>query len=1296
VIVRCKFTLYRLWFIFLIVLNCIVTPDHYMKLPILIITALFFSLTLQAREGGADKKAATLYNAAATQPQFIENKGQITDQYGAPRKDIDYKLQSGDVTLFVGKGQLHYQWSRAKANSKNEKLNTKLFGDKKSPSGPAAAGRDVEVVSIYRMDVTLLGANRHAEVLAEEPQIYEEHYYRPYADEGAIAHSYKRIIYKNVYPHIDWVLYVESKVESSKSKDEVVSYGAAGIKYDFIVHPGGNVADIQLQYNGATGLALKDGALVATTPMGTLTEAAPYTYMATTGKALASSYVLHGNVLGYDVATTYVAAQPIVIDPTLTWATYYGGTGTASGEGVNDICTDASGNVYMAMATTSSNMATIGAHQTSYGGNNQKDALIVKFNTAGQLQWATYYGGPTTDIARAITCDATGNVYFAGVTNATTGIATTGAYITTAPSNPGMLVKLNSAGVRQWGTYFHADIWDVCYDNFSNSLYLVSSAGASLGGGIATTGAYQTGSGNTSFFRFTTAGAKVWGSFYNGDLFRVVADGQGSIYLAGSTNGTAGIVTTGAYKTTLSSTYDAFLTRFTTAGNQVWGTLFGGAAGNPTEDFFWGMCTDGDGNIYAAGSATSNTLATTGAHQTILGGAQDGLLAKFSRTGSLLWCTYYGGSGVDELEDITIDTKNRIYVSGNTSSSNNIATPGALQTVNMGGSDAYMGVFDVNGVRQYGTYYGGSANEGYGTSDAGTTIAYSSGYIYMGTSTGSNSLATTGAYQLNKSSSTDGLLLQFDLDTFLYIHQPFADTIVCSGDTLSIPYGVTKNFRSSNNFVFELSNAGGSFASGVTTLGTLTAAQTGGVYNYIVPHSTTQSNLYRVRVRSTAPIDTAYELTNVRITTTPQSPTANNNGPVCSSNPLNLASSSTTAGVSYSWSGPSGYTSTAQNPVRNPALTKYSGDYIVTITNANCISKDTAIVVVDSTPIAITAGNNGPLCVGSDLQLTASNTTAGATYNWSGPSFSNTTQNPTINNVGLANAGVYSVYASLGNCNTATATTTVSVVNGPSVNIYPSPNDSICGNTTGSATFVATAINPGGSPSYQWYKNGTLVTTTISNTYTATGIQKGDVFYTKLVPGTGAACNTAVNSNQITMTVMPYLTPSVSISVSPDSTAWSGLMLTFTAKAVNAGNKPTYQWKVNGVSMTGATSNTWGASNLNDKDKVTCEVTSSYICPQPQKVTSNVIGIKIKTGVYNLKSNNISIYPNPTQTTLTVEGVAKGTMIQLKDVLGRQVIHATATQTKTVLNTTQLTAGNYLLILTTTDGEVMTEKVVKE
>ncbi|MBN8669371.1 MAG: SBBP repeat-containing protein [Chitinophagales bacterium] len=1259
-----------------------------MKLPTLIITALFFSLILQAREGGADKKGATLYNAAATQPQFIENRGQITDQHGAPRRDIDYKLSGGDVTLFVGNGQLHYQWLQGQPNSKSEKLNTKLPGGKKLPSGDAWGG----VFTTYRMDVVLLGANRQAIALPEGIQEGTENYYLPAVPNGVAVHSYRKVTYKNVYPHIDWVLYTAAEGNS-------VTAAPAGIKYDFVVHPGGNVADIQLQYNGATGLALKDGALIATTPMGSITEQAPYTYYAGTKEMVSSRFVLQGNVLSYAVATANNSAG-IVIDPTLKWATYYGGTAEDLGYGIN---TDTAGNVYLCGRTNSANnIATTGAYQTAIAGNS--DGYVVKFNINGVRQWATYYGGAAVDYFQSVVADPNGDVYLSGVA-ASSGLATTGAFKTSfTGSGSSMVVKLNSSGSRVWATYF-SDSSAVAENITSDGIggiYIAGGVGTTTGG-LATAGAFQTSVGGGFIAKFNTSGSRIWCTYFNGAIRDMEYDVTGNIVIAGYTTDATGVATTGTHqpsKPNSAGTGDGFIAKFSPAGSRLWGTYYGPTTAGSGVIGLYAIATDRSGNIYVGGSANCSTgVATTGAFKTAyVGPWADGVIAKFDATGNRVWGTYYGGNPtVEEIWGLTTDYKGNVYGLGATSSNTDIATTGAYQTALVGGQDVFMVEFDPNGNRLYGTYYGGNSGE----QCTNSNITFAKGRISFCFNTISTTgIASTGAHQTTYGGGSptpfDAAVAQFEVDTFLYIHQPFTDTVVCSGDTLSIPYGVTQNMRTSNNFVFELSNASGSFASGVTTMGTVTASQTGGVYNWVVPHSTAQSNLYRVRARSTGPIDTAYEQANIRITTTPQSPTATSNSPLCSGNVLNLASGSTTTGVSYSWIGPNGFISTAQNPSRNAAPTKYSGDYIVTITNANCISKDTAIVVVDSTPIAITAGNNGPLCAGSDLQLTASNTTAGATYNWSGPSFSNTTQNPTINNVGLANAGVYSVYASLGNCNTATVTTTVSVVNGPSVNIYPSPNDSICGNTTGSATFVATAINPGGTPSYQWYKNGTLVTATISNTYTATGIQTGDVFYAKLVPGTGAACNTAINSNQINMTVMPYLTPSVSISVSPDSTVWSGVMLTFTATATNAGNNPKYQWKVNGVSMAGATSNVWGASNLNDKDKVTCEVTSSYICPQPQKVTSNTITLKVKASINNLEANNISIYPNPTQTTLTVEGVAKGTMIQLKDVLGRQVIHTTATQTKTVLHTSQLTAGNYLLILTTADGEVMTEKVVKE
>src|SRR5690606_42161321 len=67
---------------------------------------------------------ATAVVTFAQQPQpgprlatdaFIENKGQITDQYGNTREDIDFRFAADDVQVFVGGGKIHYQWIRTKS-----------------------------------------------------------------------------------------------------------------------------------------------------------------------------------------------------------------------------------------------------------------------------------------------------------------------------------------------------------------------------------------------------------------------------------------------------------------------------------------------------------------------------------------------------------------------------------------------------------------------------------------------------------------------------------------------------------------------------------------------------------------------------------------------------------------------------------------------------------------------------------------------------------------------------------------------------------------------------------------------------------------------------------------------------------------------------------------------------------------------------------------------------------------------------------------------------------------------------
>jgi hypothetical protein len=152
------------------------------------------------------------------------------------------------------------------------------------------------------------------------------------------------------------------------------------------------------------------------------------------------------------------------------------------------------GNVYLAGdANSTTGIATTGAHQATYGGGRSNDAYLVKFNSSGVRQWGTYYGA-STDYGYSCATDASGNVFLAGYTYSTTGIATTGAHQTSfSGNNDAFLVKFNSSGVRQWGTYYGGSGFDYgfsCATDENGNVYLAGVGSSTTG--IATTGAHQT------------------------------------------------------------------------------------------------------------------------------------------------------------------------------------------------------------------------------------------------------------------------------------------------------------------------------------------------------------------------------------------------------------------------------------------------------------------------------------------------------------------------------------------------------------------------------------------------------------------------------------------------------------------------------------------------------------------------------------------------------------------------------------------------------------------------------------
>jgi hypothetical protein len=165
------------------------------------------------------------------------------------------------------------------------------------------------------------------------------------------------------------------------------------------------------------------------------------------------------------------------------WATYYGGS---SSDYANSVATDPLGNVYVVGSTQSFDFPVYDPGGGAYfqGSNAGYDAFILKFNSSGVRQWATYYGGGSEDRAYSVASDSQGNVYVVGYTLSTDFPVYDpggGAYF--QGSNAGydaFILKFNSSGVRQWATYYGGGSEDRAYSVASDSQGNVYVAGYTL------------------------------------------------------------------------------------------------------------------------------------------------------------------------------------------------------------------------------------------------------------------------------------------------------------------------------------------------------------------------------------------------------------------------------------------------------------------------------------------------------------------------------------------------------------------------------------------------------------------------------------------------------------------------------------------------------------------------------------------------------------------------------------------------------------------------------------------------
>jgi hypothetical protein len=177
----------------------------------------------------------------------------------------------------------------------------------------------------------------------------------------------------------------------------------------------------------------------------------------------------------------------------------------------------------------------------------------------------------------------------------------------------------------------------------------------------------------------------------------------------------------------------------------VWGT-YNGDAGN--QGVLDGV-TDNSGNFYACGYTNGNIFPTTGAWQGAIAGNYDACMFKFDAWGRKIWATFYGGQGSEIARDLVyVSLTNSIAIVGNTGSTNFPVTigtyAGGTYWGNGLGGDGYYLRFNVNGVRIYATFFGGSNDD-----ELRAISTNSTGRTYIvGTSRSTNFPVTANGAQL--------------------------------------------------------------------------------------------------------------------------------------------------------------------------------------------------------------------------------------------------------------------------------------------------------------------------------------------------------------------------------------------------------------------------------------------------------------------------------------------------------------------------------------------------------------------
>ncbi|MDI1353777.1 MAG: T9SS type A sorting domain-containing protein [bacterium] len=1031
---------------------------------------------------------------------FIENKGQVSDQDHKPRPDILFSGSAQGLVYHLRNDGISYQLSHIDSWKVTEdtRLKTKI--------------KSIDQYSIYRLDLNWLNANTKAAIKKEERREGYNNYYLPQCPHGVLqVRSYGQLTYLNIYTGIDLKWYEKQ----------------GQLKYDYLVAAGADYHNIQLEIKGAENIYINYmGDLVMKTPFGDIIEQAPVVTQA--GKTLRSKWILNGNRVSYDIEKINTALPFIIDPGVRVWGTYLGGTGgerawacstntlgdifmagytTSTGTvmatsgahqgtyaggtydaflskfnaaGMLQWCTyyggagyddatgcsaTAQGDVFIAGMTSSTlNIATIGAHQPSYGGGAQ-DGFLVKFDGAGVRQWATYYGDAGNEWVFACSTNSLGDVFMVGSSNTATGtvLASSAGH---QPANgggiaDGFLAKFDAGGIRQWGTYYGGtgaeEIYAVCTAT-TGDVFITGWTSTTVSAVMTTPGAHQTtypGTGSFKAFlaKFNGNGIRQWGTYYGGNSNEFsnscAVDAQGNVFICGSTQSTIGIATPGAWQTTKgsssSSNSDAYLAKFNPAGVRQWGTYYGSTGSEVSR----ACSTRSNGDVFMGGS-TDNTITaitTPGAWQVNPGGGGDIFIIGFNAGGTCLWSSYYGSPNYEEVFGMTVDPQDKLIFAGASwgSTGTVVVSASAYQTVFGGSTDALLVKFEectspsapLAGPNQ--SLCAGSTATVTATTGTGSIQWFASAH-YSATALGTGTAYTTGTLSAGVQTLYAGAFTCGASQTRAAVVVSVFPNPVISVNSGSICAGQSFTILASGAATYTY--PGGS---NIVTPANTAAYSVTGTSSAGCPSSNTAVSTVTVRA---LPVITA------------------NSGTTCSGSSFTIVVSGAST---YTYSGGSG--------VVAPVVTS---TYAVTGSAAGCVGSNTAVATVSVMPLpVITATASKTVLCSNALETVTLNASGADTYTWIPAG---------TGSIMVVSPGVSSVYSVTGTnamgCRNYT-TLAVSVIPPPAITASGT-NTFLC-----EGVLEAVTLNVSGASTYTWVPGGTgssiVVTPSVTSIYSVTG-----------------------------------------------------------------------------------------------------------------------------------------------------------------------------------------------------------------